>query len=226
MVIVNRILFGQRISQFDQGGNRRIQTKIGNIAGHLGDGLVHKRFDLAINAVGAFHLGGNFPDVGQEPHHADNRIGLPRLGTVKRAHIHLVRSERIDGVLVADFLGRDAVFITFAHLARHGRQLFVRLGIERDFLAIDIAHFDIMNVDINTARISIGISRDHALVKQFLERLGRCDIAKIKQNLVPEPRIQQVKYCVFRPADIKVNRPRKCFTILVGAVRPIGRRIV
>ncbi len=226
MIIMHRILLGQRIGKFDQCRNCGIQTQVGNIASHLGNCLVQKRLDLAIHTIGPLHLGRDFPDVGQEPHHADNRIRLPRFGAVKRPHIHLVRSERIDGVLIADFLGRDTVFITFAHFARHGNQLLVGFGVERHLLAIDIAHFNIMDVDINTARIGIGIGRNHALVKQLLERLGRCDVTKIKQNLVPETRVEQMQHRMLRPADIKVNRPRKGVATRIRAVRPIGRGII
>ena len=34
------------------------------------------------------------------------------------------------------------------------------------------------------------------------ERLGRGDVAEIKQNLVPEPGVEQVQHGVFRAADI------------------------
>ena len=187
---------------------------------------MQKRFDLAIHAIGPFHLGRDFPDIGQEPHHADNRVILPRFGAIKRPHIHLIGPESVDGVLIADFLRRDTVFVSFAHLARHGRQLLIGFGVERHLLAIDIAHFNIMDVDINAAGIGIGIGRNHALVKQLLERLGCADIAKVKQDLVPETRVQKMQHRMFRAANIKVDCTRKGVAVLVRAVCPIGGGII
>ena len=42
-------------------------------------------------------------------------------------------------------------------------------------------------------------------MKQMAKRLGRGDLAEIKEDLVPQTRIQQVQNRVFGPADVKVN---------------------
>ena len=54
--------------------------------------------------------------------------------------------------------------------------------------------------------VRAGFAQDHALVDQSAERFGRADVAAVVQDLVPEPRVQQVQHGVFGPADIKIDR--------------------
>ena len=54
----------------------------------------------------------------------------------------------------------------------------------------------------------IRVGRDQPLVKQLLERLGRRHLPKIKQHLVPEPRIQQVQHRVLRATDVQIHPAR------------------
>ena len=42
-------------------------------------------------------------------------------------------------------------------------------------------------------------------MKQMAKRLGGGDLAEIKEDLVPQTRIQQVQNRVFGPADIEIN---------------------
>ena len=49
------------------------------------------------------------------------------------------------------------------------------------------------------------LAEDEALVHQTLERFRRADIAKVKEHLVPEAGVKQVKYGVLRTTDVEID---------------------
>ena len=51
-------------------------------------------------------------------------------------------------------------------------------------------------------------ARDHALVDQALERLGRGHVAQVEEHLVPEAGVEQVQHGVFGAADVEVDAPK------------------
>ena len=52
------------------------------------------------------------------------------------------------------------------------------------------------------------LAENHSLVDELEKRLGRGDVAEVEQNLVPEPRVEQMQHGVFRSADVKINAGR------------------
>ena len=87
------------------------------------------------------------------------------------------------------------------HLGDDSRYRFTCGDLDR--LVVFIAHF--VHGHKRLVAALIGEGRDHALVEQAGEGLGRRDFAKIVEDLVPEARIQQVQYRMFSAADIEID---------------------
>ena len=51
-------------------------------------------------------------------------------------------------------------------------------------------------------------AEDKSLIDEFEKRFGRGDVAEVEQNLVPEPRVEQMQHGVLRAADVEVNALR------------------
>ena len=63
-------------------------------------------------------------------------------------------------------------------------------------------------------------AEDQALVDEFLEWLGRAHVAEVEEDLVPEPRVEEVQHRVFCSSHIKVHttglRVPRTWTLNVG----------
>ena len=181
-------LFGldQRVVQLHQRGDGRVEAEVGEVVGHLDDGLVQLAFQVA-HIVGrrlgrGLVRGGviqrHAPDAVHEAAHALDRGGIPRPALVPRADEHQVAAHGVGAVLVHHFVRVDHVAPALGHLLAVGAQ-------------------------------------DHALVEQPLHGLVKRHHFQLVQRLGEEARVQQVHGGVLDAARVLVDRQPVVALLLV-----------
>ena len=133
----------------------------------------------------------------QETEHTLHALRGPRLHRLQRTHEHLVEPQRIRAVIPHHIIRIDDILERLRHLRRELREQlrfilgaagFSRLRAVR--LAVLPRH--LIGGDQHAARRLEGRPEDHALIHEPLERLLRGHQSEIKQNLVPETRVQKM----------------------------------
>ncbi len=160
------------------------------------------------------------PRSGQEAKHAVDPIHAPWLGGFQRSHEHLVQAQRIGSILGHHLIGIHHVSAALRHLESAALELNFRICLQDKTGTPFFGQFGcdahrvhrpprrfvrplFLGVHVNVLGIApralvvlpagqLDFPQDHALVDQFLERLGRTDPAPIKKDLVPEAGVKQV----------------------------------
>src|ERR1700722_10510395 len=65
------------------------------------------------------------------------------------------------------------------------------------------------------------LAKDHPLVDQLGERFRSVNMPAIEEDLVPEPRIQQMKHSVFGPSHVEVDRHPVFLLLRIAKLLPI-----
>ena len=204
---------GQVVVVRDELRDRRVRPHVLHLDAHVGDRAVQgaQRRDLRL-VVGRGDGAGLLvhdvaPQALQEPLRADDGTRLPRARQVQRAHRHLVDAERVGAVLLVHLVGRDDVLQRLAHLAVLALHDLAVPGVHR--LAVRpglLGHLGRGHVLPPVVDERVGL--DVPLVEQLAERLERGHVPQVEQDLVPEPRVQQVQHGVLDAADVQVHAAR------------------
>ena len=100
----------------------------------------------------------------------------------------------------------DALHLPWLHLLERPHEHFVK----PQGIGAVLAH-DIIGIHDIAARLRHFLpvlAEDEALVDEFLEWLGRADMAEVEQHLVPEACVKQVQDRMLGAADIEVDHAR------------------
>ena len=151
---------------------------------------------------------------------AHDVLGGPGARGVERAHGHLVHAQRVGTVGVADLVGGDGVLERLAHLPVFLEHLDlggVRAGggVGPVVLPVALGHLGRGHVD--AAGVGVGEGLDVPLVEQAPVGLLAGDVAEVEQDLVPEPRVQQVQHGVLDAAHVEVHAARVAGAVDLGA---------
>ena len=202
------------VVQLDQLGDGRVEAHRVHVGAHALDravqhpvGGVVERRQVAAQRAGVF-VDEVAPHALQEPVHAHHVAGLPRAGSIERAHGHLVQAQRVGAVGLVDHIGRNGVLQALAHLAPLAGD---RLALVEE-LAVALFHTE--RVDVDLAFVLERRRQDVALVEQAVVRLLRRQVAQVEQHLVPEAGVQQVQHGVLDTADVQVDTAR--MTVALG----------
>ena len=210
-------VLGEVVGQHRELGDRRVVAQRVVVLADAGDGLVQQPFRVVVElGVGDPERTGllvddESPDALQEslrPHHV---LGGPRPRLVERTHEHLVDAQRIGTVVTADVVGRHRVLEGLAHLAVLPANLLTVVE------ELAVLFGDLFGGHIDAARIGVGVRLDHALVEQLSVRFATRDVSEVEEDLVPEPRIQQVQHRVLDTTDVEVEATR---VVLAVQCRP------
>ena len=175
------------------------------------------------------------PELPQEAAHSVNALGIPRLGLLDRAEEHLVKSQGISTICVADIIRVDDIEHRLAHLLdRPAADIFpvfedeFGIGIFRppfsEELRVEPVVVDKVDVHVDFGGLigvlesagnegvcahnpvnEVGASLDHTLVDKLSERLILTDIAEVIEELVPETGIDEVAGGVLGASDIQID---------------------
>ena len=167
-------------------------------------GFIHKdRSFIAVTHHGA-------PGAAEETVHAFDALGLPRLHGVQRTHEHFVQTKAIGTVVADDVIRVHDVLEGLTHLRHDLLEFDVSSLLEE----LSVLFFDFVGGDLGASGILVSEGENHALVEELLERFVGRDEAEVKEHLVPEAAVEQVKHGVFGTTHIEVDRHPVLFKFL------------
>ena len=192
----------------DELRDRRVEPHRRHVGPHAGDGPVQEPARLVVRGAldhrqrSGLLVDDVAPQALEEAVDPHDVARAPRARRVERPHRHLVEPERVRAVLAKDVVRCDHVLQALPDLAELAEHLVVAQ--EEAAVALD----DLTRLHVQAACVGVGRRLDVALVEQSLEGLGRRDVAEVEQDLVPEPRVEQVQDGVLHAADVEVDATR------------------
>ena len=209
------------VIQHDQFGDSGIRPHTLNLFGNFGDSIVKQLKGLAVRSIvcnsnlPCIFINHIAPQPLQEPHPADDILGIPGTGFVNRPHAHLVQPESVSTILSAHFVRRDDIFKAFAHFAKLTADFLPLPGIFR--YTVHIPFLDFCSRDILPPGIRICICLNVPVIEKLVERFRGIHIPQVKKDFMPEPCIQQMKHRMFHTADIQVYPTGiSCCRVMLG----------
>ena len=143
------------------------------------------------------------PNAIQEVPYSIDSLHAPRLGRLQRPHEHFIEPQRIGSILFDDSLRIDHILQRLGHLGNNPLKGLSGLNMLGHSLGILLDQID---RDQCTALVFKCVRKDHPLIDEFLKRFGLRNISSIVQDLMPKPRIQQMKDRMFGSTDVKIDR--------------------
>ncbi len=200
---ITLVAFRQLVVENHELANRRVEAQFFNRFRHLENALVHglgeafgERPILVCDRV--FFADDGSVGAREEAIHAFDSLRVPGLDRVERPHEHFVETQRVRSVLLDDIVRVDHVLERLAHLGDDLPQFPARTLFEE----LSVPFFDLIDGNLGTGRVFVGVGEDHPLVEKPVERFVRGNQPEIEQDLVPETAVEQVQHGVFRAADV------------------------